>query len=146
VSKSIIFTGYVPSSDLRIIYRAADVFVFPSEFDTFGLVVVESMASGVPIVVKKGTAPEELIVEGKNGYLFNDSFDFPEVVLKTVKESKALSETTLELSKQYDIKNSVNRIISHYNSAMESKSNAKKDETVKGTGVASIDKKKEVKK
>lgn len=50
-------------------FRAADVFVYPSGHDPFGLVVTEAMATGLPVVVGRDTGAAELIVEGSNGLL-----------------------------------------------------------------------------
>ena len=50
----------------------ADVFVFPSVTDTFGVVMLEAMASGVPVAAYPVTGPKELVVEGVNGCLHED--------------------------------------------------------------------------
>jgi glycosyltransferase involved in cell wall biosynthesis len=60
----VIFPGYVPFSDLPLFYNAADVFVFPSFFEGFGLPVVESMASGVPTITSFGSSLEEVAGDG----------------------------------------------------------------------------------
>jgi len=131
ISKSIVFTGYVPTSDLRYLYKCADVLAFPSEFDTFGLVTLEAMASGLPVVARKGTAPDELIDDGKNGYLFNDTFDFPEKILKTIKDKKKLSEDAIKTAEKYGIKNSVSRLVMHYNSTIKTNEEIKKESSTK---------------
>jgi glycosyltransferase involved in cell wall biosynthesis len=48
--KDLIFTGYLESNDLVKLYREAEVFVFPSLYEGFGLPLVEAMASGTPVV------------------------------------------------------------------------------------------------
>lgn len=52
-------------------YRAADVFVYPSAYDTFGMVVLEAMASGLPVVVGRDIGAAELIEDGENGFLID---------------------------------------------------------------------------
>ena len=53
------FLGYQPHAELAYIYRGADVFVYPSSFETFGLTLPEAMACGVPIVCSdRGSLPE----------------------------------------------------------------------------------------
>jgi glycosyltransferase involved in cell wall biosynthesis len=61
---SVIFPGYVSAEDLPLFYNAAELFVFPSIFEGFGLPVVESMASGVPTITSFGSALEEVAGDG----------------------------------------------------------------------------------
>jgi glycosyltransferase involved in cell wall biosynthesis len=69
---SVIFPGYVSAGDLPLFYNAAEVFVFPSVFEGFGLPVVESMASGVPTITSYGSSLEEVAGDGA---LLVDPFD-----------------------------------------------------------------------
>lgn len=66
------FTGYVPHGELRSYYSRAHVFVFPSRFDTFGLVILEAMACGLPVVAYDVPSPNEIIRDGVTGYLGED--------------------------------------------------------------------------
>jgi glycosyltransferase involved in cell wall biosynthesis len=56
--------GYVAASDLPIFYNAAELFIFPSLFEGFGLPVLEGMASGVPTITSQGSALEEVAGDG----------------------------------------------------------------------------------
>jgi glycosyltransferase involved in cell wall biosynthesis len=67
-----VFPGFVPFADLPLFYNAAEVFVFPSIFEGFGLPVVESMASGVPTITSYGSSLEEV---AGNGALLVDPLD-----------------------------------------------------------------------
>ena len=69
---SVIFPGYVSADDLPLFYNAAEVFVFPSVFEGFGLPVVESMASGAPTITSRGSSLEEVAGDGA---LLVDPFD-----------------------------------------------------------------------
>jgi glycosyltransferase involved in cell wall biosynthesis len=64
VESSVIFPGFVPFDDLPLFYNAAEVFVFPSIFEGFGLPVVEGMASGVPTITSFGSSLEEVAGDG----------------------------------------------------------------------------------
>jgi len=66
---SVYFTGEISIEMLQEAYRACDVFVMPSITETFGIVVIEAMASGKPVVVTRSGGPEELVVDGKNGFV-----------------------------------------------------------------------------
>jgi glycosyltransferase involved in cell wall biosynthesis len=61
------FTGYITGSDLAEMYASADLFVFPSTTDTFGNVVLEAQASGLPVIVTDQGGPHENIIPSKTG-------------------------------------------------------------------------------
>jgi glycosyltransferase involved in cell wall biosynthesis len=61
------FTGYLEGRDLDTLYATCDLFVFPSGTDTFGNVVLEAQASGLPVIVTDMGGPRENIVEGETG-------------------------------------------------------------------------------
>jgi UDP-glucose:(heptosyl)LPS alpha-1,3-glucosyltransferase len=65
VRSQVTFTGF--SSEVERYYAAADVFVYPSRYETFALVVLEASASGLPCVVTRVSGVEERIVDGVNG-------------------------------------------------------------------------------
>jgi len=62
-----IFTGYLVGHDLATAFASADLFAFPSTTDTFGNVILEAMASGLPCVVSDTGGPRELVEPGKTG-------------------------------------------------------------------------------
>lgn len=64
-----IFLGHTDHSTLSKIYASSDVFVFPSVSETFGNVVAEAMASGLPCVIANGGGTVEFIEQGVNGFL-----------------------------------------------------------------------------
>jgi glycosyltransferase involved in cell wall biosynthesis len=64
-----IFTGYLSGADLAKAFASADIFVFPSTTDTFGNVVLEAMASGLPAIVSDTGGPRELVKNGVTGYV-----------------------------------------------------------------------------
>jgi len=66
------FPGFVsPSGDLPEIYRLCSIFTTASEIETQGLVLLEALASGLPVVAVNATCVPELVIHGKNGYLVN---------------------------------------------------------------------------
>ncbi|NDJ87101.1 MAG: glycosyltransferase family 1 protein [Chloroflexi bacterium] len=64
------FAGYLKGKELSAAYSASDVFVFPSAIETFGLVVAEAMATGLPVVSSRVGGVPEIIETGHNGYIF----------------------------------------------------------------------------
>jgi glycosyltransferase involved in cell wall biosynthesis len=66
------FLGQRVGEDLAKFYAAADVFVFPSLTDTFGLVILEAMASGLPVAAFPVAGPQDIVREGVSGALDRD--------------------------------------------------------------------------
>ena len=62
-----VFLGYLEGEPLATAYASADIFVFPSTTDTFGNVVIEAQASGLPVIVSDLGGPKELVEDGVNG-------------------------------------------------------------------------------
>jgi glycosyltransferase involved in cell wall biosynthesis len=64
-----IYTGYLSGANLAAAYASADIFVFPSTTDTFGNVILEAQASGLPCVVSDQGGPRELVEDGVDGFV-----------------------------------------------------------------------------
>jgi glycosyltransferase involved in cell wall biosynthesis len=64
-----LFTGYLTGGELAAAYASADIFVFPSTTDTFGNVIIEAQASGVPVIVSDSGGPKELVENNRNGLI-----------------------------------------------------------------------------
>jgi glycosyltransferase involved in cell wall biosynthesis len=65
----VLFTGFQAGEELSRSYASADVFVFPSTTDTFGNVVLEAQASGLPVIVSDQGGPQELLRDGQTGLI-----------------------------------------------------------------------------
>lgn len=68
--KDTIFTGFKKGKELSEIYASSDIFVFPSSTETFGNVVLEAMASGLPVIGADAGGVSEIISDGVNGIKF----------------------------------------------------------------------------
>ncbi len=66
------FTGFIAHNELVNLYNKADVFVFPSMFDTFGLVILEAMACGLPVAAYDVPSPSDIVQNGVTGFLGNN--------------------------------------------------------------------------
>jgi glycosyltransferase involved in cell wall biosynthesis len=66
------FTGFKTGHELADYYRQADVFVFPSQWETFGIVMIEAMACGTPVAAYPCQGPEDVIDEGVTGCMNDD--------------------------------------------------------------------------
>ena len=64
--------GILPRPELARLYAAADVLVFPSRSDTFGLVMLEAMACGTPVAAYPVEGPDEVVADNQGGCLHED--------------------------------------------------------------------------
>jgi phosphatidylinositol alpha 1,6-mannosyltransferase len=82
--KNAVLPGVLRGRDLAAAYTEMDIFVFPSRTDTFGLVLLEAMASGLPVVVSPETGARVEIEHGSAGFLTEN---FTESVLELMRNS-----------------------------------------------------------
>jgi glycosyltransferase involved in cell wall biosynthesis len=69
---SVHFTGFKTGVDLARYYANAEVFVFPSRWETFGIVMIEAMACGTPVAAYPCQGPEDVVDEGITGCMNDD--------------------------------------------------------------------------
>jgi glycosyltransferase involved in cell wall biosynthesis len=69
VQNHVTFTGFLTGDALARAYAAGDLFLHCSVTETFGLVVLEAMASGMPVIARDQGGPSEIVQEGETGYL-----------------------------------------------------------------------------
>jgi hypothetical protein len=81
------FTGVLRGEGLAGAYANMDLFVFPSRTDTFGNVVQEAAASGVPSVVTNEGGPKHLVVPGKTGLIAETNAEFVARVVEAAREN-----------------------------------------------------------
>lgn len=64
------FVGYLTGKDLAAAFASADAFIFPSRTETLGLVLLEAMAAGCPVIAANAGGIPDIVTDGVNGYLF----------------------------------------------------------------------------
>jgi glycosyltransferase involved in cell wall biosynthesis len=69
------FVGYLTGTALGAAFACADAFVFPSRTETLGLVLLEAMAAGCPVVAARSGGIPDIVTDGVNGYLFDPADD-----------------------------------------------------------------------
>jgi len=89
------FPGVLEGEDLARAYANLDLFLFPSHSDTFGNVIQESHASGVPAVVTSSGGPKFLVEDGVDGFVARDDRHFIECVLKAMDAHTGFAEMRL---------------------------------------------------
>jgi glycosyltransferase involved in cell wall biosynthesis len=92
VEKFVVFHGQANPEEVPLYYRAADFCVFPSRRDSFGLTLLEAMASGTPVIASNRGGTPEIITHGENGVLFEPD------------DTNALSGAILSLSQDLELK------------------------------------------
>jgi glycosyltransferase involved in cell wall biosynthesis len=95
------FTGMLKGDELARAYAVGDLFLHCSITETFGLVVLESMASGVPVIARDEGGPSEIVADGKSGYLVapHDLENFVEKVVKLGNDNHLREQMALESRK-----------------------------------------------
>jgi UDP-glucose:(heptosyl)LPS alpha-1,3-glucosyltransferase len=82
ISSNVIFTGVVSKDKLIDLYLAGDLYMMLSKFDTFGMVVLEAMAAGLPVMISSHVGAKDLVQEDKNGFIINNPSDHEHIVSK----------------------------------------------------------------
>lgn len=105
IEKHIIFTGALTRYALKEALAAADIFACPSTYEPFGIVILEAMAAGKPIVASRTGGMLDMINDGETGLLVKnrDANQFAQAIIKLLKHEK-LAETLSKNSKS-DVEN-----------------------------------------
>lgn len=85
------FAGYMSGKTLAAAFASADCFMFPSRTETLGLVLLEAMAAGCPVVAARSGGITDIVEDETNGYLFNpnDDQDFIQATQRLLNHSDA---------------------------------------------------------
>ncbi len=119
----IVMTGYVNSEDLAIIYNLAQLFIFPSFVEGFGIPPLEAMASGIPVVVSNCGAISEVIGSAGIALDANDKLGFYQSIKKVLDQKayrQELVEKGLERIKLFSWKRTAEKTLEVYNRVLES--------------------------
>ena len=122
ISDKVIFFGN--SNDIEQILKYSDLFLLPSETESFGLAALEAMAFKVPVISSNSGGIPEVNREGVSGYLSNvgDIDEMSKNAIKILKVERVLhqfKESAFEVGKQYDIQNIMPLYEDLYNQAIQ---------------------------
>ena len=108
------FTGFVDDEDLPAIYKMAKLFVFPSQYEGFGIPPLEAMACGTRVVSSDAASMPE-ILEGAATYFKSESIDDLKNVLKeelrSVEENSTCGERGMQQAKKFNWRNEAEKLI-----------------------------------
>ncbi|MFX1494804.1 MAG: glycosyltransferase family 4 protein, partial [Promethearchaeota archaeon] len=94
LSKHVLYLGYIPKENLPIYYSMADLVVYPSRQEIFGLVLCEAMACGKAVIGSNIMGPSEIIIDGETGYTsdFNNIEDLCEKIIRLLDDKILLNQ------------------------------------------------------
>lgn len=123
VEDKIIFAG--GRKDLRKFYAASDLFVLPTVYEPFGNVCLETLASGLPIIVSKTSGAAEIITEGEDGLLLKNPRDFRELAEKIRltfdnRYRNKLSKNARILAENFTVDKNVEKTLEVYRQVVDS--------------------------
>ena len=111
-----IFLSWVETERLSRIYPAADALVLPSRFDTFGCVVLEALASGLPVVAYRTKGPRDVIEDGVCGYTVDSQAELAAVLVRIFENEglhQRLRAAAIGRSKAYRADRIVDEMVQH---------------------------------
>jgi UDP-glucose:(heptosyl)LPS alpha-1,3-glucosyltransferase len=82
IISDVIFTGPVNKDKIIKLYLASDLYIMLSKFDTFGNVVLEAMAAGLPVIISSNVGAKDLVQEGGNGFIISNTSDSDYIAAK----------------------------------------------------------------
>lgn len=125
VSRNIIFTGRIAQKELPLYYAACDLFVIPSVVEAFGLVALEAMACGKPVIGSNVGGIPDVIKDKENGFLVppRDPKSLADKITLLLNDPKLAREMGLKgrkiAERNFDIEKRINRIIAIYQELLE---------------------------
>ncbi len=118
LKEKVIFTGEIPNEKIPSFYSCADIFIFSSTSETQGLVVLEAMASGLPVVAVEANGVKDMIENKKNGFLCSQNiYEFSKTILRLIKNPdlrKKVSENAIKTVQNYSVEKSAKKLVEFY--------------------------------
>ncbi|NND70399.1 MAG: glycosyltransferase family 1 protein [Rhodothermales bacterium] len=127
-----VFAGHLEGTDLTRAYASADIFLFPSETETFGNVTLEAMASGLPAVCANATGSSTLVVHGETGFLVDPKdvagfADRLEELTRDVELRNTMSVKSRARAMEFDWDAVLSRIPRYYNDLLAARADSNDD-------------------
>jgi glycosyltransferase involved in cell wall biosynthesis len=129
-----VFTGYLRGADLAAAYASGDVFAFTGAEETYGNVVAEAMASGLPVIAPKSGGVVDLVDEGVTGYLYPP--EDMQILLKRVKEltgdlekARKMGKAGQKKAEQYAWEATLDPLLDLYEDVIQKSKKSKKTKT-----------------
>jgi len=118
-------TGFLEKGTMIDYYNLADVFAFPSVTETQGIVLLEAMTAGVPVVAIDKLGPKDIVSDGQDGYLSELSIeDFSQNIVKILNNGdlrEKMSNHAREKATKFSVEVTTDRLLEIYNMAIEAR-------------------------
>ena len=118
------FVGYLAGKELGSAYASADAFIFPSRTETLGLVLLEAMAAGCPVVAANSGGIPDIVTSGKNGYLFDPEDELSAIaatqkILVNPQHRSQLRQNAREESERWNWSAATQQLVCYYESILD---------------------------
>ncbi len=131
VEEDVIFAGTVSYEEIQHYYKMAYVFTIASTTETFGIVTIEALASGVPVVAVKAPGAADILTDAVDGLLVDDNVEkIANALEKIIKEPELrekLSRGALKTSEKYSINTISEVMLNLYREVIEIKKSESKE-------------------
>lgn len=97
--------------ELKQYYKACDIFIFPTNRDTFGYVVLEALASGKPVLCSKNSGASSIVEEGINGLIIDPKKNVIEPIEKVIQNLTEMQANTYKSVMKYTLQNRANEFM-----------------------------------
>jgi glycosyltransferase involved in cell wall biosynthesis len=123
LNENVMFIGYLDRhTELNSCYRSADIFIFSSRTETQGLVLLEAMAQGVPVVSTAELGTRDVLQDGLGVWIAKEELpDFSEKIVKMLKDTEArkdLGKAGREYAQSWSASMQAERMLAFYNSVL----------------------------
>ncbi|MCZ4407258.1 glycosyltransferase [Cryomorphaceae bacterium 1068] len=117
LSDSVIFSGLVSDVEMRL--KEANFYIHPATYEPFGLVIIEAMATGLPVIALNGKGNRDIIEHGVNGYMFDEENAklFANQIIELSESSalyKTISQNAINYAAGFDMVIHVQRVLDYY--------------------------------
>lgn len=131
IREEILFIGKVPNDQVKNYCKAADLFLFASQSETQGIVLLESMAVGTPVLAVKASGVCDVVVNGKNGYMtYMSEMEYANKLDSMLEQNRAFMERgAVETARKYGAGEIAKMAAVYYNTAIQNHKQGKDRET-----------------
>lgn len=119
IKDKVIFTGFIPEKEKVDYYNLADIFLFPSKKEGFGMPIIEAGACGIPPIASNVSSLRELVVDGRTGYLakLNDIDDWKQNIERLLRDEnlrKKMGQSARKFSQKFSWQKAAQKQIKIY--------------------------------